>query len=539
MNKNLTLVTSLFNIGRDNIDAGFSRKFDHYLECFSKLLKVDYPMVIFCDEEVEAFVWKHRSRDNTRVVRKTADDLKKFPFYDKIQNIRTNNQWINQSGWLAGSPQASLELYNPLIMSKQFFLNDASIFDFFSTKYFAWIDAGIANTVNIPDYFNEELQVKLAPHMSKMLYLAFPYDGQVEVHGFQKQAMNRYAGKETEYVVRGGFFGGTKSSISEMNALYYALLDETLSNGYMGTEESVFTLLSYRNPTKVNVRMIEGNGLVYKFFEDLKKVSTLALGNGKIAIYALTYNLPKQFKLWVDSFKKAYPKEFGSFTKYVINNSDDASVNDEYQQLFKDNDFTEFKYDNIGINDGRHVAAQHFSKSNEEFMIFFEDDMLLHENGNRKSKLGFCVYYDNVFDICTDIIRNEELDFLKLTFDEFFGDNRENWGWYNVPESKRKQLFPDGDKRTKVQYIGSHRGVPYSIGEYHYCNWPVMFTKTGNQRVFLDTEYAHKYEQTWMSLVAGLEREGKIKAGCLLGSIINHNRVHHYKKNTRKENKHQ
>ena len=84
MSKNLTLVTSLFDIGRDAIDAGFSRSFDHYLECFAKLLKVDYPMVVFCDEKVEEFVWKHRSRENTRIVRKTIDDLRSFPFYDKI-----------------------------------------------------------------------------------------------------------------------------------------------------------------------------------------------------------------------------------------------------------------------------------------------------------------------------------------------------------------------------------------------------------------------------------------------------------------------
>ena len=88
MKKNLTLVTALFDIGRDNIDAGFSRKFEHYLECFSKLLKLDYPLVIFCDEKVEEFVWKHRKHENTRVVRKTEKDLQNFPFYDRIQKIR-------------------------------------------------------------------------------------------------------------------------------------------------------------------------------------------------------------------------------------------------------------------------------------------------------------------------------------------------------------------------------------------------------------------------------------------------------------------
>ncbi len=538
MKKNITLVTALFDIGRDSIDQGFSRKFEHYLECFSKLLKVDYPMVIFCDSNVEEFVWKYRKRDNTRIVRKTNKDLQDFPFYDKIQKIRQSEKWINQSGWIVGSPQASLELYNPLVMSKQFLLNDASIFNFFDTKYFAWIDAGLANTVNLEQYFDDSLANKLTKHMSKMLYLAFPYDGQVEVHGFEKQAMNRYAGKETEFVCRGGFFGGTRAAINEINNMYYSLLDDTLGSGYMGTEESIFTLLAYRNPTKVNVRMIESNGLVYKFFEDLKTNTIEGVGDGSIAIYALTYNLPRQFKLWAESFEAAYPKEFKTFKKYVINNSDNPKVYAEYNELFEKHGFQEFKYDNIGINDGRHAVAEHFSKSNEEFMIFFEDDMLLHKNTNDKSKLGFCTYYNDVFETCTDIIRMEELDYLKLSFDEFYGNNLENWGWHNLPDDKKKILFPDGDKRTKIHYLGSHRGVPYSVGEHHYCNWPIMFTKKGNQKIFLETQYAHKYEQTWMSLTSSMQRDGKIKAGCLLGSIINHNRMYHYGKGSRRENKH-
>lgn len=538
MKKNITLVTALFDIGRDSIDAGFSRKFDHYLECFSKLLKLDYPMVIFCDSGVEEFVWKYRKKENTQVVRKTNKDLQNFPFYDRVQKIRQSEKWINQSGWIVGSPQATLDLYNPLVMSKQFLLNDASIFNFFGTKYFAWIDAGLANTVNLQEYFDDSLVNKLTKQMSKMLYLAFPYDGNVEVHGFEKTAMNRYAGKETKYVCRGGFFGGTRSAINDMNSLYYALLDDTLGSGYMGTEESIFTLLAYRNPTKVNVKMIDDNGLVYKFFEDLKNDIVEDIGDGSIAIYVLTYNFPKQFRLLMESFDSAYPKEFKEFKKYVINNTDDEKAQAEYAELFKKYGFEEFKYNNIGINDGRHVAAEHFSKSKEEFMIFFEDDMLMHKQSNDKSKLGFCTYYPEVFETCIDILRMEELDYLKLSFDEFYGNNLENWGWYNLPEDKKQSMFPDGDKRTKITHLGSHRGVPYSVGEHHYCNWPILFTKKGNKKIFLETQYASKFEQTWMSMTASMQKEGKIKAGCLLGSIINHNRVYHYKKGTRKENKH-
>lgn len=289
--------------------------------------------------------------------------------------------------------------------------------------------------------------------------------------------------------------------------------------------------------------MIENNGLVYKFFEDIQRQSVRDNSIEELAIYALTFNLPKQFKLFVDSFKSAYPKEFGNIKKYVINNSTDPSVEAEYQALFRDYGFTEFKHNNIGINGGRHFAAEHFANSGHDFMVFFEDDMLLHHHTSTRCKNGLTTHHPNLLDKAIEIVKNENLDYLKLSFSEFYGDNNDNWAWYNVPQSDRDKFFPvrhDGvsEKKVRIDYTGTNRGLSYSVGEYHYCNWPIIFTKAGNKKVFLDEVYEHKYEQTWMSLVLRLMRDGKIKAGCLLASPINHYRKFHYVAGTRRENEH-
>ena len=46
MNK-VTLVTGLWDIGRGELSEGWSRSFDHYLNKFSELLKVQSNMIIF------------------------------------------------------------------------------------------------------------------------------------------------------------------------------------------------------------------------------------------------------------------------------------------------------------------------------------------------------------------------------------------------------------------------------------------------------------------------------------------------------------
>ena len=43
----VTLVTGLWNIKRDSLTEGWSRSFEHYLEKFDQLLKVENNMIIF------------------------------------------------------------------------------------------------------------------------------------------------------------------------------------------------------------------------------------------------------------------------------------------------------------------------------------------------------------------------------------------------------------------------------------------------------------------------------------------------------------
>jgi len=143
MNNNLTIVTGLWNINRNG------RSFDHYIEHFKNFLKIPQNLFIYVPKELESLVWEHRSKDNTYVKVMELNDVKTLysPFWDKTQKIRKDEKWINQAGWLGGSPQASLEWYNPIVQGKMFMLNDASIWNPFDTEYFFWLDAGITNTV--------------------------------------------------------------------------------------------------------------------------------------------------------------------------------------------------------------------------------------------------------------------------------------------------------------------------------------------------------------------------------------------------------
>ena len=555
---NITLVTGIWNIGRDGLEEGWSRPFQHYLDKFSQLLDVDSNMIIFGDEELKDFVFSKRSRENTQFITRPLSWFKDNEFFDMIQKIRTNESWSNQVGWLKESTQARLENYNPLVMSKVFLLNDAKIMDQFNSDYLFWIDGGLTNTVH-PGYFtHDKVLDKLSKHISKFSFICFPYGAETEIHGFEYNKLNSIAGDKVTKVARGGFFGGPRDSIGDINGIYYSLLKTTLEEGYMGTEESLFSIMCYKHSDLINYFEIESNGLFGKFFEDLKndqlnpksesaqQVVVNNLDTNKVGLYVITFNSPNQFETLIKSMLE-YDKDFIiKPKKFLLDNSTDLSTTPRYQELCEEYGFEHIKKDNIGIVGGRVFVAEHFNETDLDFYYWFEDDMAFYPKKSEVCRNGFNRFVPNLYQKTLSIIKQENFDFLKLNYTEFFGDNGVQWSWYNLPQDKRRELFPEKPSlpvqgldpnapRTKFKSIKTHQGLSYIDGEIYLCNWPIILTKSGNYKCYLETKWAHPFEQTLMSYCYQETVKGNINPGLLLLTPTEHDRFDHYDRNLRKE----
>ena len=560
MNKKITLVTGLWDIKRDTLGEGWGRGFEeHYITKFKELLDVPYNLIVFGEEELKEVVFEKRTEENTQFIVRDQEWFKN-EFFDTIQTIRNKEEWKNQAGWLAESTQGRLEMYNPLVMSKMFLLNDAKILDKFDSEHLYWIDAAISTTVSIGYFTSDFVLDKLYNKVNKFLFVCFPYKANTEIHGFSYPDINTFAdGKNVDLVARGGFFGGPKDSISDISGTYYNLLNTTLSSGYMGTEESLFSILLYRFPDKICYSEIEENGLIYYFFEQVKndkvvyldksdqKSSTPSIDYRKVALYVITYNSPKQFDTLCKSFEY-YDKDYLDLPKrkILLNNSMDRSTDNEYKKLCKKWGFEEIKKDNIGICGGRQFIAEHFEKEKDlEHYLFYEDDMFFYNGKDTTCKLGFNRKVKGLYKKSLEICNLERLDYLKLNMTEFFGDNTKQWAWHNVPADKRKKYFPKFPVKNNLIFdfpstvfntIKAHKGIPYALGEVYYCNWPQVITREGSKKMFLDTVWANPFEQTWMSHIFQLTREEKVKTGILLITPTEHDRFDHYPKEERREN---
>lgn len=538
----VTIVTGLWDIGRGGLEEGWSRSFAHYLECFAKLLgALRQNVIVFGDAELRAFVFEHRRPEATLFVERPLSWFRNESF-DEAQAIRLSESWRAQAGWLASSTQGSLEYYAPLVLAKPFLLNDARLMDPFGSTHLLWLDAGLTNTVP-PSLLSDAAVYEAVGSFDVMTFAAFPYAAEREVHGFDYVEMCRLANGPVTEVCRGGVFGGPVAAVTTFNKRYYTLLRDTLSRGFMGTEESLFSIIAHRSPEDHQRIAIGSNGLVAPFFERLRDDD---FERTRVALYVLTFNSPQQLEALYASFAACDPDFLDAPDLIVINNSTEASHAEAYLGLCERYGATQLSFDNIGINGGRQYVAEHADEAGYDFYLFFEDDMQLMSQRGEPCRNGFARYVPALYRTALAIAKRGHFDFLKLSFTEFYGDNHGQWAWYNVPDAFRYQhwpelaatgraIAPEELPRTRFEQIESYRGVAYAAGEVYYCNWPQIVSRAGNQQMFLKQRWAHPYEQTWMSHFYQETVVGRLRAGVLLLSPVEHDRFDHYGEGLRRE----
>jgi len=232
-----------------------------------------------------------------------------------------------------------------------------------------------------------------------------------------------------------------------------------------------------------------------------------------------------------------YDKDFlTKTTKFLLNNSTDKTTDEKYKELCDEHGFTILSTgENLGICGGRQYIAEHFDKTDLDYYLFFEDDMFFYNGKEQVCRNGFNRYVKNLFSKSMRIMLKENFDFLKFNFTEFYGDNGTQWSWYNVPQSVREEYWPEYPKlpqigtdpnapKTKFGKITSLDGLPYVNGEIYYCNWPQVVSRYGNKKMFLETTWAHPFEQTWMSYMYQETKKGNLNPGLLLVTPTEHNR---------------
>jgi FkbM family methyltransferase len=265
--RGVTLVTSVFDLSRGETDLRFRSAYGRYLDQFKQLLQVDWPMIVFASPELVEMVRRCRPSPHTFIVEKSADDLLNFPFADTLRAIRQHRPEP------ATARADQLDLYYPIVLSKQFFLNDAAIYNPFETEYFLWVDGDIASHIGDPvAQFTHECRRNLATLLSsgRLMYVGCPAQPASGTTPDARAPMAAPAAPEPAYLASGRLFGGGRDAIHAINGLYYSALETTLTAGHLGSEAELLTMLSSQRQRSCDVQLLASDRPLATFFDRLQ-----------------------------------------------------------------------------------------------------------------------------------------------------------------------------------------------------------------------------------------------------------------------------
>eukprot|EP00808_Paulinella_micropora_P016616 g26437.t1 len=260
-NSDITLVSGVYDLGRGNLQqdgSQFHRKFKVYQEYFERFLQHTGPKVVFLQHEVIDLFTPHFDKNTYWVPWNVTDFQRTIGgsyAWDRLQFIRQHKNWrslTGHDGWLSKSPQAQLEYYNPLVMSKNAMLAIAAELNPFATTNFLFIDGG-HQCMNPSKWLEPNLRTIVYQHMkNKFLCTYYWYGPANECHGFRMKELKEYLDDHKTNsrmkVVRGGILGGPSWIVDLVDRLFTITMNRTLESGLMGTEETLLSILLVRFP---------------------------------------------------------------------------------------------------------------------------------------------------------------------------------------------------------------------------------------------------------------------------------------------------
>lgn len=260
---NCTVVTGLFDIER-HLWSSYNRDWDIYWNYFCNILSLKAKMVIFIQQKNKHLVEQERMKidptlENTVIIEKEIEELKKFELKDQIENTMNSDQFKN--GLVESDvPEICKPLYSIVILSKLDLLEESIKLNKFDTKYFMWLDGGICHTHYKEEHKNIDFPKieNFIPPDEKITLLCrqLPQPEDANMHMFFKSHSNRFGA---------GLILGDKTSIPLFNKYCDIVLKKALDENVIDCEQSIYAIVYLQNPELFNLFHGDWYDLFYKY----------------------------------------------------------------------------------------------------------------------------------------------------------------------------------------------------------------------------------------------------------------------------------
>jgi hypothetical protein len=257
MNSQVTFVTAYYYVSSNSTSK------HEYVTRGEKTLRIQQPMIIFCESEMRDFILRIRTELNllhmTQIIVIPYEELFFYQFRDMIESNR-------ERYWPTRDSRAHTDVHI-ICISKFYFLQRAIMLNPFQTSHMAWIDFSLLGKVinGSNNYINEDIYEKIniicqnpRPKFTiQILQIWSPEDYQN-----LREFYSIY-----RWIACGGFF--TMDIQTGLNIILKIIdkVIEITENGYGHGEESFFSYIIDENLDSFNLTIGDYQDMIHNYYK--------------------------------------------------------------------------------------------------------------------------------------------------------------------------------------------------------------------------------------------------------------------------------
>jgi GR25 family glycosyltransferase involved in LPS biosynthesis len=239
-----TIVTFYFNITKLKDMTGEHKPQSFYMNKGRETLKLNYPMVIFCDEDnyKEIKIIRDEYIKNPELTNYIIKNITEYEFYkenwDIINDYRNTNKFYNNERYTASYVLITIFKIIAIYIAKQK--------NYYNTDYYAWIDFGGSHVIRD---FNKSA-VKMLNNPNQKISLCYiHYRGHDELYPMR----TFYHNNKSFCGFASGVFTVEKECVNQFYNGCLSIFHDSLYNGAGISEELIFTYFFDKYPEICNI----------------------------------------------------------------------------------------------------------------------------------------------------------------------------------------------------------------------------------------------------------------------------------------------
>lgn len=239
--KDITIVTALFNISRENMDG---RTWNGYLKWFENTLKLKCPMIIFVEKNLVDFVKKHRGTQKTEIIIQSIEEIPYYYLKDDMDKVINSNDYKSKTK-CPDRIECNHSLYSIIQYSKFKWITESIKLNYFDSDYYFWMDAGASRffeEFDLNQNFPGEYGLKSLYDIGEKILV------QLNTESYHDLVYSETLGKEYFYDPRSfvcGTFFGVHKNIHELidKKIENILVNDMIKNNNLNNEQIALAYL--------------------------------------------------------------------------------------------------------------------------------------------------------------------------------------------------------------------------------------------------------------------------------------------------------